>query len=211
MLGPPRRLASSVAGMEPAWERSGPAEDSLNTHRFSTDRLTIELPVADDAAELYRLIGGQDREAICATLVWDGPDDPADSAWWVEQCRTATYGDWGYHWVVRDRGGDLAGTPGRPIGAIGTRPSGVPGRADVGYWFGRAYWGRGVATEALTALVDLGRNELGYAKIEANVFAHNVAGRRLVERVGFEREGLIRRGHRKRGRWVDNVIYGLVI
>jgi len=197
--------------MEPAWGRTGPADDSTNTYRFTTDRLTVELPVAEDAAELYRLVGGDDRAAICATLVWDGPEDLAESVWWVEQCRTATYGEWGYHWVVRDRIGDLAGTAGQAIGAIGTRPTGTPGRADVGYWFGRAYWGQGVATEALGALVDLGRDELGYAKMEATVFAHNPAGLRLVERVGFEREGLIRRGHRKNGRWVDDVIHGLVL
>ncbi len=192
-------------------DRSGPDPDSLNTLRFATDRFEITVPEPGDEAELFRLVGGEDRDAICATLAWDGPDDPADTRWWVEQCRTATFGDWGYHWVIRDRTGELAGTAGQPLGAIGTRPTGIPGRADVGYWLGRAYWAQGVATEALSALVELGRTELDYAKMEATVFDHNTAGRRLVERVGFEREGLVRRGHRKRGVWVDCAIYGLVI
>ncbi len=192
-------------------EHRGPDDDAVNTHGFATDRLAIEVPDEGDVDALFHLIGGPDRDAICETLLWDGPDDRSDIEWWVEQCRTATFADWGFHWVMRDRSGDLGGGAGTAIGAIGTRPTGVPGRADVGYWLGRSYWGRGLMTEALTALVDLGRRDLDYAKMEATVFATNGAGCRLVEKVGFEREGLVRRGQRKRGAWVDCALYGLVL
>ncbi len=192
-------------------DRTGPDVDSLNTLRFTTERLLVDLPQPDDADVLFHLVGGPDRDAICATLAWDGPDDRSDTDWWIERCRTATYGEWGYHWVLRDRSGDLAGATGRALGAIGTRPTGVPGRGDVGYWLGRPYWSRGLVTEALTALVELGRTDLDYAKMEATVFATNPGGIRLVEKVGFEREGLIRRGHRKRGQWVDCALYGILL
>lgn len=192
-------------------ERNGPEPGARNTYRFTTDRLAIEVPEGGDVDTLYGLIGGDDRQAICATLLWDGPDDRSDTAEWVEKCRTEPFGEWGFHWVVRDRTGTIAGTAGQALGAIGTRPRGVPGRADVGYWLGRPYWGKGLMTEALAALVTLGTTELGYAKIEADVFAHNVAGRRLVERAGFEQEGMIRRGASKAGGWVDVALYGLVV
>lgn len=194
-------------------DRSGPDPESLNTFAYETERLAVELPDEADTEDLFGLVGGPHRDEICATLAWDGPDDVSDTEWWVEQCCTATYADWGFHWVIRDRAGELtgAGAGGRAIGAIGTRPTGIPGRADVGYWLGRPYWGQGVMTEALTGLVDLGRHSLGYAKMEATVFVTNPAGCRLVERVGFEREGLIRLGHRKRGAWVDTALYGLVL
>lgn len=184
---------------------------ALNTYGLHTPRLAIDLPTTADVDQIYRLVGEEDREAICSTLVWDGPADRAEVEWWVEQCRTQTYEEWGFHWVIRDRTGDLAGTAGQVLGAIGTRPLGTPGRADVGYWLGRDYWRRGLMSEALAGLLELGATELGYAKIEAAVFAHNDAGRQLVERSGFELEGVVRRAHRKYGEWVDDAIYGLVL
>lgn len=129
----------------------------------------------------------------------------------MDQCRTKSYGEWGLHWVVRDRTGELTGTAGLAIGAIGTRPLGVPGRGDVGYWLGRQYWRQGLMSEALGGLIGLCSSELGYAKVEAAVFVDNEAGRRLAERVGFELEGVIRRAFRKYGEWVDQAAYGLLL
>jgi len=192
-------------------DRYGPDPDALNTYGFSTERLTIEVPDTGDVDQLYRLIGGDDRRAICSTLGWDGPDDRSDVEQWIQQCRTEPYEQWGFHWVARDRTGDLTGTAGKALGAIGTRPLGVPGRADVGYWLGRQYWRRGLMSEALAGLIELGSAELAYAKLEAVVFANNEAGRRLAEHVGFELEGVIRRAFRKYGDWVDQALYGLVL
>ena len=58
--------------------------------------------------------------------------------------------------------------------------------------------------------MDLGFSRLDLAKIEAEVFVSNTRGRRLVERVGFEHEGTIRRSQRKYGEWIDAALYGLV-
>ena len=199
-----------MTSTDPAFDRRGPAPDARNTYAYSTDRLTVELPTAEDAEELYALVGGADRDEVTATLIWDGPDSLAETEDWIERCRTETYEDWGFHWVIRDTTGAISGRAGRPLGAIGTRPKGMPGRADVGYWLGRPYWGRGVMTEALIGLLQLGFDDLGYAKIEADVYLSNERGIRLVERVGMEREGVVRRAVRKRGVWVDEAIYGIL-
>lgn len=154
-------------------------------------------------------MAGDLRQEICATLVWNGPEDLAEVEEWVEACRTKTYEDWGFHWVIRDRVGSVAGA-GQVLGALGTRPREVPGRADVGYWLGRPYWGSGLMTEALSALLDYCFTSLNGHKIEADVFTHNVPGRRLVEKVGMKQEGIIRHAHRKGGEWVDQVVYGML-
>lgn len=192
-------------------ERSGPDPDALNTYSFETQRLLMDLPDRSDVAVIHGLVGGVDRRAICSTLVWDGPENRSEVESWVDGCRTEAYGRWGFHWVIRDRLGDLTGKIGTPVGAIGTRPLETPGRADVGYWLGRAYWRRGLMSEALGGLVHLGASRLSYAKMEAYVFTANTAGRRLVERAGFELEGIIRRAVRKYGEWVDEALYGLVL
>jgi [ribosomal protein S5]-alanine N-acetyltransferase len=170
--------------------------------------LRVDLPRSEDAVEIYRLVGGDDREVVCATLVWDGPEDIENIEWWIDRCSKATFADWGYHWVVRDRVGDLTGTAGTPLGAVGTRPR-SEGVADVGYWIGRPYWGMGIMSEVLPSVLGLGFARLGFARMEADVFAHNERGRRLVERAGMTEEGVTEKGHLKQGSWVDVLHYAI--
>jgi len=190
--------------------RTGPDPRGLNTYSLATPRLDIVVPEQTDADTLYHLVGGPDRREVCANLVWDGPDSIVDILSWIEKCHTSRYRDWGFHWTIRDRSGDLTKTAGTAIGAIGTSPRGEFGRGDVGYWLGKPFWGQGVMGEALGALIDLGFTELNYYKMEAEVFTENVRGRRLVERAGMTREGTVRQAYRKYGEWVDAAIYAVL-
>jgi ribosomal-protein-alanine N-acetyltransferase len=187
----------------------GPDPDSTNVYALNTERLSLDLPRPDEAANLFSLIGGPDRREICATLLWDGPEAIDEIEDWIDRCANATFSESGYHWVIRDREGVVA-DPGTPLGAIGTRPTGQAGRGDVGYWLGKPYWGNGIMSESLTRLLRFGFEELGYLKMEAEVFTHNSRGTRLVERVGMTHEGTIRRAHLKYGEWVDAAIYGML-
>lgn len=191
--------------------RTGPTPSSRNTHRFETERLEMSLPTQDDAEAVFGLIGGSDRTEICATLIWDGPEEISETKKWIDDVNTMSFGDIGFHWVIRDPGGDLTGQPGGVMGAIGTRPRGMEGRADMGYWLGRPYWGRGIMSEAVAGLIEFGFTQLDYYKIEAEVFSHNQRGIRLVERAGMTWEGVIRQSHRKYGELVDTAVYGFLL
>jgi len=70
---------------------------------------------------------------------------------------------------------------------LGRRPSGA---VEMGYWIARSHWGRGLATEACTALIDIART-LGLARLEASHFVDNPASARVLEKLGFESTGLI--------------------
>lgn len=59
------------------------------------------------------------------------------------------------------------------------------GAAEVGYWVGRPYWGRGYASAALRHLVDFAFEELGLDRIYAHILAHNPASGRVLEKIGF--------------------------
>lgn len=190
--------------------RTGPDPRSLNTYSLATTRLDIVLPENTDADALYHLVGGPDRRDVCANLVWDGPDSIVDMLSWIDKTHTHPYREGGFHWTMRDRSGDITGTTGSAIGAIGTRPRAGPGRGDVGYWLGKPYWGQGIMSEALGALIDLGFTELDYHKMEAEVFTGNVRGRRLVQRAGMTQEGTVRHAYRKYGEWVDVALYAVL-
>ena len=68
---------------------------------------------------------------------------------------------------------------GHVAGTIGSW--GDPGKREVTYWIGRSYWGKGIATDALTAFLAVDRSRPLYARVAAD----NVASRRVLEKCGF--------------------------
>lgn len=70
---------------------------------------------------------------------------------------------------------------------LGRRPSGA---VELGYWIARAFWGRGFATEAGTALIDIA-NALRLPQLEGSHFLDNPASGRVLEKLGFEPVGMI--------------------
>ena len=79
-------------------------------------------------------------------------------------------------------GPQLAGSCG-----LGRRPSGA---VEMGYWIARPFWGRGYATEACSALVEIART-LGLASLEGSHFTDNPASARVLEKLGFVPLGIV--------------------
>ena len=100
---------------------------------------------------------------------------------------------------------------GHACGGIGVHPGeGVERHsAELGYWLGRAYWGEGIATRAVRALVPHALRELELYRLQARVFAGNEASMRVLERCGFVREAVLRRLVVKHGRLLDMHIYAI--
>src|SRR5690348_7848238 len=65
---------------------------------------------------------------------------------------------------------------------LGRRPSGA---VEMGYWIARGFWGRGLATEACSALIDIAR-ALGLRQVEASHFIDNPASARVLDKLGFQ-------------------------
>jgi ribosomal-protein-alanine N-acetyltransferase len=81
-------------------------------------------------------------------------------------------------------------------------------RAEVGFLFSRAYWGRGYAAEAMSAVVEHAFETLLLKRLWARCHAGNTSSARLLEQLGFEYEGNLR-GHVVRdGKRRDCLIYG---
>jgi RimJ/RimL family protein N-acetyltransferase len=83
---------------------------------------------------------------------------------------------------------ERTGAAPRLVGAcgLGRRPSGA---VELGYWIARPFWGRGLATEACAALVDIAR-ALGLRQLEGSHFLDNPASGRVLEKLGFEPVGI---------------------
>ncbi len=79
--------------------------------------------------------------------------------------------------------------------------------AEIGYWLGRAVWGRGIATRALAAATRHAFERHDLERLEAAVFEWNPASARVLEKAGYEREGRLRRFVLKDGRLGDALLY----
>lgn len=84
------------------------------------------------------------------------------------------------------------------------------GRASIGYALGHAHWGRGIAREAVSLALAYAFDGLALRRIEADIDPRNDASRRLVERLGFRQEGLLRERWHIAGETCDTVLYGLL-
>jgi ribosomal-protein-alanine N-acetyltransferase len=87
---------------------------------------------------------------------------------------------------------------------------GVTQSGVLGYWMGGPYAGKGLMAAAVRALVAYSFDTLNLNRIEAACLPHNVASIRLLEKVGFTREGYARKYLCIDGRWQDHVLFGLV-
>lgn len=82
--------------------------------------------------------------------------------------------------------------------------------AELGYWLGRPYWGRGIATEAVATVVRHLFRDHGLLRIFAVPFADNIASIRVLEKTGFAREGLLHSGCVKYGEPRDQLLYARI-
>lgn len=82
--------------------------------------------------------------------------------------------------------------------------------AEVGYWLGERFWGRGIATEAVEAVSRYAIKEHGLTRLFAIPFASNTASCRVLEKAGYTLEARLRRGAIKDGQIVDQLQYALI-
>lgn len=83
-------------------------------------------------------------------------------------------------------------------------------KAEVGYWIGVPYWNQGFATEAAAAMIKYGFETLGLNKISAKYSTENPASGRVLEKLGFVREGLLREEATKLGATHDLIVVSLL-
>jgi len=93
---------------------------------------------------------------------------------------------------------------------LGQVKRGVVQAATLGYWIGAPYAGRGFMSRAARAAISFAFSTLRLHRIEASCLPHNEASIRLLERVGFTREGYARAYLRINGAWQDHLLYSLL-
>jgi ribosomal-protein-alanine N-acetyltransferase len=101
---------------------------------------------------------------------------------------------------------------GEAIGGIGIAPKpDVYARgANIGYWLGEPFWGKGIMTEAVTLMVKYAFQNFNLVRLQAGVYSSNPASMKVLEKAGFTKEGIAKKAIFKRGEFLDEHIYALL-
>jgi [ribosomal protein S5]-alanine N-acetyltransferase len=83
--------------------------------------------------------------------------------------------------------------------------------AEVGYWLGEDFWGRGICTEALKTITPYAIETYHLNRIFALPFSENLGSIRVLEKAGYKRECIMRQSAFKDGRFVDQILYAFVV
>jgi ribosomal-protein-alanine N-acetyltransferase len=164
-----------------------------------TERLTLRHFTAADAPQVQRLAGAHEVAAATLLIPHPYPDGAADS-WIAAQPERRAQG---VETFAIEADGEV-------IGAIGLHIERDHDRAELGYWIGVPFWGRGYATEAARAIVDYGFATHRLRRIFAVHFANNRASGRVLQKIGMQHEGRMRAHAKKWGEYVDLEMYGVV-
>ena len=123
-----------------------------------------------------------------------------DAVWWVNANKQT---DQPITCFAIDVNGEVIGAIGIILGSDIQRLT-----AEIGYWLGENYWRKGIATEALKQTVDyVFKTFPEIVRIWAGVFEHNKPSMRVLEKAGFEFEGIRRKGAVKNGLVIDEYVY----
>jgi RimJ/RimL family protein N-acetyltransferase len=81
---------------------------------------------------------------------------------------------------------------------------------EIGYWLSEMYWGKGIMTDAVAAVVDFAFNHSRWIRIFANIFENNPASMKVLEKNGFGLEAIHKRTVMKEGVVMDEYLYALL-
>jgi RimJ/RimL family protein N-acetyltransferase len=176
--------------------------DDQRLPTIDTPRLRLRSLTATDIPALYEIFSNVE---VTRYWSWTAYTELAQAERLLAEIQTFFRSGALYQWGVARAADDAV---------IGTctlaRIDRVHRRAEIGFALGRAHWGQGFMREALGALLQHAFGTLRLRRVEADVDPRNAASLRLLERFGFEREGLLRERYAVGGETQDSVLLGLL-
>ena len=172
------------------WFESSPPDhffnfnEAMKTNNISTERLVLRPVVLEDAPVIERY--ASDRRIAERTILIPHPYPEGAAASWLEE--VLAHPSQGHLFAITLKlGGDF-------VGVMDLQVCDDNFRAEVGFWLAPLFWGNGLCTEALRAVVDYGFRELNLQRIYAGYFSENLASGRVQIKAGMKKEGVHRRG-----------------
>ena len=170
--------------------------------RIESARVLVRLLEEADLPSLLEMNSDVRVTALLPYATWNSL---ADAKAWYERMRGIEAAGTALQFVIVSKSANVA---------IGTcllfRLEEASARAELGYALGRAHWGQGLMREALGELLSAAFDSMGLRRIEAEVNTRNTASAKLLVRLGFTKEGLLRKRWVVKGHAEDFEVFGLL-
>ena len=171
--------------------------------RVETKNLVLREIQMTDAKDFFEYYTGKN---ICKYLDWNGPKNIEEAEEYIYIWRKGYEENWIFPFAIVDKSNN------KMIGSI-IFSEFIGKRADLGYEICETYWGKGLMYEALEKLLPIIIRELGLKRIQSIVFKDNIASKKLLNKLQFKEEGLLKKYsyHIVTGECIDSYIYALVL
>ena len=169
--------------------------------RFSTARLLLRPLTVGDAPRVQELVSEGDVARFTANIPHPYPAGGAE-AWIGHHLASGSEGS-EQVWAITTAQDGL-------VGSMGLRVDAPQSRAELGYWIGKPYWGKGYATDAGAALIEYGFLSLNLNRIFAHHMRRNPASGRVLQKLGMRYEGSLRQHFQRDGQYEDMECYGIL-
>lgn len=168
---------------------------------LETERLRLRKLHIADAEAMFHYISNDD---VTKYMLWESHTSLKQTKKYIKMV-TKKYLDGIYAWAIT-----LKDTK-EFIGMIDFGEFTSEGRiAEIGYSMSDVYWGKGLMSEAVQAVIDFGFNELYLERIYARCFSENIGSERVMQKAGMTYEGTLRKGIYIKGAYHDLKMYAIL-
>ena len=169
---------------------------------IETERLVLRLVAESDLPALLQVNASDEVTALLPYATWRSI---ADAEAWLQRMNGLQATGLALQFVIAGK------STGQAIGTcLLFRFEAGSARVELGYVLGRAHWGQGLMREALEALIGCAFGSMGLRRVEAEVDTRNGPSARLLQRLGFVKEGVLRERWVAKGQTKDVEMYGLL-
>ncbi len=167
------------------------------------ERIVLRKLRVSDVLDIYKNL--QDKDMVKWTLNIPWPYKKQDAVKWIRKT----------HYGIKKRKeyslGIILKNENKLIGAISLMHIDCKNKnAELGYWLGKKYWGKGYMTEAVKLMLKFAFEKLKLHRIYANLFEKNVASRRVLEKASFKLEGIMREHKYRYNKWHNELKFGIL-
>lgn len=167
-----------------------------NFPTLSTARLVLSLPTISDLEDIV-FHANSTSEIAENTITFPYPYREEHAHFWFKMAEEGFQKKEAFIFGIREKE-NL-----KLIGGIGLHLDLANRKAEIGYWIGKSFWNKGYVTEALQKIVEFGFEELHLNKMYASHFPHNPASGKVLQKNGFEFEGILKQEVLKNGQFLD--------
>ena len=168
-----------------------------------TERLLLNRPVENDLDDfLFQINSSEDYSKNLFNIPF--PFAAANSKKWLEHCNLGIESGESLRFAIREKEGR------KLIGIIGLHLNKEHQKAELGYWLGKSFWGKGYLTEGLVPILQFGFTSLNLNKIYATHFLSNPGSGKVMQKVGMKLEGLQKQEYLQNREFLDVNRYSIL-